>query len=305
MAALRSLLVVRQGALVGERYYRGATADGLHGINSVTKSVTSMLVGLSLHQGVLSNLQQTVGALLPEAAAAQPAAPANAATLAQLLTGPSGLAYDYRYQYRALGSAADPVRFAQALPLAPAPASGPAPWVYNDAAVGLLSPILARAHGQRLDQLAAQALFAPLGIARHEWALDRAGQATAYAGLRLRPRDLAKLAWLMANGGRWGETQVLPATWVADSTRMHVPASWQVEPVAQVGYGYLWFTGQLQGRAVAWGWGYGAQFALLAPSLGLAVVTTATDPLPQNLPAQNQAVMALVARVVGWAAARA
>ena len=50
---LRSLLVVRNGFLVGERYYGGASADDLQPLNSITKSVTSVLVGQALQRGVI------------------------------------------------------------------------------------------------------------------------------------------------------------------------------------------------------------------------------------------------------------
>lgn len=296
--ALRGLLLARDGALVAERYYRGAKVDDLQPIHSVTKSVTSLLVGLSLHSGKLASLDRTVAQCLPEAAAALPLAPANQATLRQILTGMAGLQYDYRFQYQALASAADPVAFAQGLS-----SSAAGRWVYNDAAVGLLSPILARIHGQNLEALAADGLWAPLGIGRVEWARDRTGLPTAHAGLRMRPRDLLKLAWLMANAGRWGSVQVVPAGWVQESQRTHAVPDWRVEPVEQTGYGYLWFTGQMHGHAVVWGWGYGAQLAVAVPSLKLAVVTTATAPPAQALPAQNQAVMGLVARLVAIAAA--
>ena len=45
------------------------------------------------------------------------------------------------------------------------------------------------------------------------------------------------------------------------------PATWRAGPVTDVGYGLLWFTGRLHGQRVAWAWGYGGQFALLAPEL--------------------------------------
>ena len=295
---LRSLLLVRRGVLVAERYYRGALADDLQPINSVTKSVSSLLVGLSLHSGKLPSLERTVGQCLPEAVAAQPRAPVNQVTLAQILTGMAGLQYDYRFQYQALAGAADPVAFAQGLT-----ASAAGGWVYNDATVGLLSPILARIHGQNLDALATEGLWAPLGIGRVEWPRDRSGLPTAYAGLRMRPRDALKLAWLMANAGRWGEAQVVPAAWVQESQRSLATPDWGVAPVEKTGYGYLWFTGRMHGHAVVWGWGYGAQLALAVPSLQLAVVTTAVAPPPQALPAQNHAVMGLVGRLVAIAAA--
>ncbi|MES2956567.1 MAG: serine hydrolase, partial [Pseudomonadota bacterium] len=53
LSGLRALLVARRGVLVAERYYQGATAEGLQPINSATKSVCSMLVGLALRDGRL------------------------------------------------------------------------------------------------------------------------------------------------------------------------------------------------------------------------------------------------------------
>ena len=294
LPALRAMVVVRNGTLVGERYYNGASTDDLLPINSVTKSVCSMLVGQALQRGLLPDLDATVGQLLPDAAAQVPGSVVAGVTLRQILTGRSGLASDWDRQSAALANAPDPLPLVMGLPADPAAGA----WRYNNAAVGLLSPILARAHGRDLAEVAARDLFGPLGITRHAWSRDRAGRPTAHAGLRLRTRDLARIAWTMADSGRWDGVQVVPSAWVADSMRPTGPAAWRVAPVMDVGYGYLWFTGLLHGRRVAWGWGYGAQYALVVPELRLVVTTAATAPRTEELPAQNNAVMALVARVV-------
>lgn len=295
LSALRAIVVVRNGMLVGERYYNGASTDDLLPINSVTKSVSSMLVGQALQQGVLPGLSATVGSLLPEAAAKVPGSAVANVTLQQILTGRAGLAYDWRTQTGALATSADPVGMALALRADPAAANA---WRYNDAAVNLLGPILARAHQRDLAGVAVRDLFAPLGIERYAWARTGSGDPSTYGGLRLRTRDLARLAWTMSDGGRWRGAQVLPSAWVADSLRPAGPADWRVTPIGDVGYGLLWFTGLLHGRRVAWGWGYGAQFAMVVPELRLVVTTAATSPRVQELEGQNNAVMALVARVV-------
>lgn len=298
LAALRALVVVRRGHLVAERYGGGAAASHLQPIHSVTKSVCSMLVGMALEQGRIKSLDDTVGRLLPEAAARFADAPAKEVTLRQILSGHSGLAYDHRFQAHALATAADPMAYAMQRPRAP---QGAAVWNYNDPAVSLLAPILARAWGQPLQRIAQNELFTPLALEQHEWQHDRLGSAMSWTGLRLRPRDLAKLAWLMADGGRWRGRQVLPAPWVAISTQTHSRADWEVAPVADIGYGHLWFTGRLQGHAVVWGWGYGAQFAMFVPALELVVCSNALAPAPQQLPEHNRTVMAVVAEVVAAA----
>jgi len=299
--ALRAVVVMCNGVLAGERYYAGASADDLLAINSATKSVCSMLVGQALQQGKIQGLGQTVGELLPEAVRSAPDSPAARVTLQQILTGTTGLAYNWRTGIELLFSAADPVAYALSLQ---ADGAAPGTWSYNDAAVSLLTPILERAHGgMPIADVAKRDLFAPLGIERFTWRNDKSGHATAYMGLSLRTRDLAKLAWTMAAGGRWNGAQLVPADWAADSTRRHVPALWRNPPVTDIGYGYLWFTGVLDGREVAWGWGYGGQFSLFVPSLRLVVATAATSPAPRDVAAQTATVAALVRQIATLASA--
>jgi CubicO group peptidase (beta-lactamase class C family) len=295
VAAMHAIAVARDGQLLAERMVRGAAPNTLFRINSATKSVSSMLVGIALAQGRLGSLSQTLGELLPEAAAAQPGSPVSSVTLRQVLTGTTGLAFDWLKEFRSFGGATDPVHYAFALQR---DSGGAGRWSYNDAAVGLITPILERAYGLPMPQIARRHLFGPLGIDTFEWQRDRAGRAMAFAGLRLQVRDLLKLGWLMADRGVWQGSQVVPADWVADSTRRQVGGAWPNPPIADSGYGYLWFTGSYKGVPVAWAWGFGAQFALLAPSLRVAVATFASEPPPEQLPAQNRAVATVVGRVL-------
>lgn len=291
---LRALLVARHGVLVAERYYGGSNADGLQAINSATKSVCSMLVGLALRDGRIKSLDDTVAQLIPEAVAEVPDSPMAPITLRQILSGRSGLAFD-PMQYVQLARAKPLARWALSRPAEPVPAPG---WSYNDALVALISPIVERAQGADLAALAQRQLFEPLGIPRFEWRRDRDGHPVAPAGLALRPRDLLKLAALMADGGRWQGAQVLPEAWVNESLTPQGPATWRVGQVTDIGYGLLWFNGRLQGQRIAWAWGYGGQFALLVPELKLVVATAAMSPSPTALQAQTGAVMALVGKVL-------
>ena len=291
---LRALMAARRGEMFAERYYGGATAQNLQPINSATKSVCSMLVGQALRDGSLKSLDQTVAQLLPDAVAELPDSPVAALSLRQILCGRSGLAFDPML-FGQLASAKPLVGFVLSRPPLPV---GPSGWSYNDALVALIAPILRRAQGADLDVLAQRQLFGPLGIERFQWQRDGDGKALAPAGLALRPRDLLKLASLMAAGGQWQGKQLLPAEWVSESQTPLGPATWRAAPVDEVGYGLLWFTGRLHGQRVAWAWGYGGQFALLAPELGLAVATAATSPPPSLLREQTDAVMALVGRLV-------
>ncbi len=291
---LRALLVARNGNLLAERYYADATAETLQPINSATKSVCSLLVGLALRDGRLKSLDETVAQLLPDAAALVPDSPALKVSLRQILTGRSGFAYDPAAFFQ-LASAPSLLRLALSRP-GDAVSSGA--WTYNDAMVALLAPMLEHAQGGELPILARMGLFEPLGIERFQWRRDRQGNALAPGGLALRTRDLLKFSACMLEGGRWKGVQVIPEAWVQESLTPQVAATWRPGPVTDVGYGLLWFTGRLHGHRVAWAWGYGGQFALLAPELKLAVATAATSPPPQALGEQTDAVMTLVGRML-------
>jgi CubicO group peptidase (beta-lactamase class C family) len=294
LPGLRAVAVARHGLLMAERYYAGAAAENLLPLNSATKSVCSMLVGLALRDGRLKSLDDSLAQLLPDAFAEQPGSPAASVTLRQVLSGRTGLAFDWT-QSAQLAAARPLLRFVLGLPAVPV---GPPGWSYNDAMVSLLAPILERAQGADLAVLATRQLFDPLGIERFSWRRDREGNPMAPAGLALRTHDFLKLASLMIDGGRWRGTQVLPESWVTESLSPQGPATWRAGPVTDVGYGLLWFTGRLHGHRVAWAWGYGGQFALLAPDLKLAVATAATSPPPSALREQTDAVMTLVGQVL-------
>ena len=93
----------------------------------------------------------------------------------------------------------------------------------------LLAGIIRAATGSDLDDYAKEMLFRPLGITTFEWLHHRDGLPIAASGLRLRPRDMAKIGYLYVNEGRWQERQVLPAAWVMASTRP------QVSPISRPG----------------------------------------------------------------------
>lgn len=288
---LRSLVVVRNGFLIEERYYAGSKVSTLRNTASITKSVSSILVGIALEQGKIRSLDQTIAELLPDAAARVPASAVNGVTLAQILTQTSGFPDDRQTDTRELEPRV------LDMPLEPA---APPVWRYSSAAISLIAPILARAVGGSVEEFARASLFSPLGIGDYDydWRRDAAGNVRSDSGLRLRARDLARLAWTMADGGRWRGRQVVPSQWVTESTRRHIALGWQVGPMTNVDYGYLWFTGMLHGRVANLAWGYGAQFALMVPSLNLAVVMLADTPGAKELAKQAAEVMGLAGQIV-------
>jgi CubicO group peptidase (beta-lactamase class C family) len=90
----------------------------------------------------------------------------------------------------------------------------------------------------KLHAFTRDALFDPLGIGPTEWLTDRDGEALAASGLRMTPRDLARIGLMMLKGGMWEDRRVVPAQWIERSTSSIV----DVDEIRS--YGYQWYLGK-------------------------------------------------------------
>ena len=267
-----SLLVVRHGRLVAEEYYHGDGPDSLNDVRSVTKSVVSTLIGIAEGQGRLA-LDAPIGDHLPAAQTAGLDPGKLAVTVENLLTMSSGFAWDESTVagYNEWVQSADPVGFLLAKPLRTAPGRA---FLYNSAAVHLLSVVLDDAVGMSPPAFAQRYLFQPLGITRARWEQFPDGRANGGAGLALRPRDLAKLGALWLQHGNGGDAVVVPKDYLDRGTAPKYPLWVGDSPLAAQSYGYLWWLDRRPGRDDYFAWGYGGQFVWVAPSLDLVVVVT-------------------------------
>ncbi len=165
--------------------------------------------------------------------------------------------------------ATDPCRYVLSLP-ATAPAGRD--FFYNTGTLTLLSAIMRKATGHTLDEFARASLFEPLGITAFEWSRVK-GDTDAGGGLRLRPRDMAKIGQLVLAGGRWNDRQIVSKAWIDASTTP------RIEATGLFFYGYLWWLGRslFNGREVHWvgALGRGGQSIRIVPELDLVVVATA------------------------------
>jgi CubicO group peptidase (beta-lactamase class C family) len=165
--------------------------------------------------------------------------------------------------------APDPCRYVLGL-AATAPAGQE--FFYNTGALTLMSAIVRKATGRPLDEFARETLFEPLGVTRLEWNRYK-GDTDAGGGLRLRPRDMAKLGQLVLAGGRWNDRQIVSKEWIMTSTAP------KLKVTDNQSYGYLWWLGRslLNGREVHWvgALGRGGQSIRIVPELDLVVVVTA------------------------------
>jgi len=142
---------------------------------------------------------------------------------------------------------------------------------YNTGALTLVSAIIRKAVGRPLDEFARETLFQPLGITDFAWTRVK-GDTDAGGGLRLRPRDMAKIGQLVLAGGRWNDRQIVSKAWIDASMTP------RLEATGPYFYGYLWWLGRslLNGREIHWigALGRGGQSIRIVPELDVVVVVT-------------------------------
>ena len=289
-AAPNGVVVIRHGALVYEQYFAGQdmygyvvpyNANTLHDIASITKGVVALLIGIAFDRGWLSDLDAPIVSFFPEYADLRNPEK-DRITLRHLLAMTSGLDWperaislnNWENIVRQGWSASDPYRFVLARPVKTTPGTA---WNYNSGGVWLLGLILTKVSGQPIEEFAKEALVEPLGIKDEVWDRFRNGDAGTSGGLRLRPRDLAKLGQLVLNGGVWHGRQIVSADWIKQMTAPQSPRGTWFSFARS--YGYLWWQGQslIGDHDIEWigALGRGGQRLYVVPALDLVVAVTA------------------------------
>lgn len=264
---IHSLLLIAGGNLVVEEYFHGYGRDDLHRLASVTKSVSSLLVGAAIDQGKISGVDTPVLSFFPDLE--EPADKGwQAETLHHLLSMSMGLDWGSGGDSHGTG----PEFFQRILKrkLAHEPGTH---WAYQSANVNLLAGVIKEATGQHADVFAERNLFGPLGITAYDWSyMAKDGYRLMDGSLQLRPRDMAKLGMLLRNQGLWQGRRVVSAEWIRQSTAP------QISTDGPEKYGYFWWLGEFPGRdgvePVVFANGHGSQFIAWLPERDLIVVTT-------------------------------
>ncbi len=316
-----SLLVIRHGKIAFERYYghdygriyyeeartRGPLVVGdlsgpynyfndwwhpyyrdtlLHTMQSVTKSVTSVVVGIAVSRNEFPDLDTPVLDFFDPDRVAHVDDRKRRMTIRHLLTMTAGIEWNEDLPYThpdntwsALQEAVDWVRFTIDRPMAHEPGET---FQYNSGATLILGHIFNAATGMDLEEYAVKHLFAPLGIENYYWKRTPTGLLDVQEGLYVSSRDIAKIAYLYLQHGQWEGQQVVSAAWVEDSVVPFVPVredgSWE--------YGYKWWLIHYQhdgeDKVAITGLGFGDQIPMLLPDLDMVIVFTGWNTLPDR-----------------------
>jgi CubicO group peptidase (beta-lactamase class C family) len=280
LANVDSIVIVRHGVLVYERYfvypnqqYFDATIK--HTGNSMIKSVVSLMLGIAVDHGLIKDLDTPILSFFPEYADLRSPEKYRIA-LRHLLTMTAGLEwheFDTPYAEATNSAtlmryASDPHRYVLEQRMVAPPGEI---WNYNSGTSSLIGTILARVTGKPIEELARTLLFEPLGIDDVGWTPRLRN---GYGMLRLRPRDWAKIGQLILNHGVWQGKRIISAAWVAQSTAK------QIRTNDRFSYGYQWWLGRsLNGeRVLEWtaALGFNSQKTIIIPELDMVVVFNAS-----------------------------
>lgn len=248
----------------------------LHSLQSVTKSVNSILLGIALDLHSDYNLKTKVMSLFSDYPIENEDERKNEITIEDLLTMRAGLHWnevdylDSSDDCVAMEASNDWINYVLNKPIDTLPGTS---FVYNSGASVLLGEIVRIITGKKVDEWAEEKLFKPLGITDYYWKKTPTGALDTEGGLYLKAEDLAKIGSLFLNGGKWQGKQVVPQKWVSSSIS---PIASNLYPGENdnTGYGYQWWVwDHINGKTKIFGaQGYGGQYLTVAPDYNLIVL---------------------------------
>ena len=267
---LWAIVVVRQGAVVAERHLI-APPETLHPVWSVTKSITSTLMGSAIDDGLLDDVDVKLSDFLPiDLVPEDPIK--RLISMEHLLTMTSGLDWSEDLDWLDWLASEHPALFILERPLTSLPGTQ---FNYSSASAHLLSLMLTTSSTERLDEFADRELWEPLGITEWMWDSDPQEYSFGGHGVHLRTEDLAKLGLLFLNDGLWSQQEIVPSDWVTQAVEPQFNWGDSFGPLDNLDYGYLWWIADAAGYPVYLAWGWGGQFVFCIPQLDLVIATAA------------------------------
>lgn len=274
---LESLLIIKDQKLILEEYFYGYNKTQLHYINSCTKSITSLLLGILLEHHKKLNVDQSIFNYFPQYDTLLNAEKKKI-TLRHVLTMTSGIEEGEDFK------GANPeefIKYKLSLPLESNPGER---FQYSNESTNLLGCLIYTLENKQADEFAKEVLFNKLGINNFIWDKEN-GILSCASGLYMYPRDMAKIGLLSLNDGCWNGEQIVSKEWIKISTKPHVTESEFFD------YGFQWWHRSKQNKS--W-WdsplhgsknehdmflalGYGGQYIMVIKDLNMVIVITSSD----------------------------
>jgi CubicO group peptidase (beta-lactamase class C family) len=264
-----SIMVVRHGHVVAEGWWAPYSAGRPHLLYSLTKSFTSIAVGLAIADGLL-RLDDRLVDLLPDHVPASMSEQGRRITVHHLLSMTAG----HRTDSLAEAWQREPGDLVKGFLRVPFPEAEGTRHAYDNPTTYILARMVERVTGRGLPELLDDRLLGPMGIDHAEWDRVASGAAFGFHGLHLTTEAVAAFGELLLRGGRWADRQLVPRAWVELATSRHVETlPIEVGPSGAdflCGYGYqFWIS-----RHGYHGNGAFGQQCVVVPSRDLVIAVT-------------------------------
>jgi CubicO group peptidase (beta-lactamase class C family) len=275
LETIYSLLVIKNGYLIAEDYFNEGSVDQKDRLQSVTKSFTSVLVGIALEQGCLSSVDQKMLNFFPEVAGKITDPRKEQITIRNMLEMRGGYPNEETHQdlWAGLLSGHYPPLIEE-FSLVSDPGTR---FHYSNLTSNWLGIIVDRTCGMNLKAYADEHLFSPLDVKAGEWGQDAEGHNNGCGDLHLTARDAGKFGLLYLNDGVYKGNQIVPADWVHNSLQTYSVNEAFVKKVGHfrdIGYGYHWWSANAGEHHVNFAWGHGGQLIVLVDEFDMVIVTT-------------------------------
>lgn len=285
---IHSLLVIKNGKIVLEEYASNLNKNTLHTLQSVSKSVISLLFGIAMDQGKIKSVDEELYRFFPEYKGIFDKEPEKKSLkLRDIITMTAGFkweqlglyVFDSNNYVLKMYNSSDEIKFVLSQPLLDRPGEV---FTYSEGCSLLISSILSKSTGVDTEKYALEYLFAPLGIKKYQWAMYDAEKNSANVGgsLFLTPRDLGKIGQLFLNKGKWNGKQVVSEKWLKKSIYPYCKTG-----ISNTQYGYFWWLYPIQKDSkigstsdyIYAATGYKGQYLFIVPSKNIVVVSTADN----------------------------
>ncbi len=271
-----AILIARNGKLVLEEYFYGYSRDRIHPIQSVTKSVLSLLFGIVQDRGLVGGMTEPVYTYFPEHEGKKWIDRKYPITLAHLMTMSTAIESGEALESTAAMHRSDDwIGYWLDLDQAGVPGAVAA---YSSGPSILLGGVIRSVTGKYADEFAEETLFADLHVSSYRWQKSGDGTRETGGGLTLTAYDLAKMGQLVLDKGMWNDKRVISEKWIAESVKRHLPLAEGAlggSPYT-TGFAYHWWNQSYKVDGITIqaivGRGYGGQYLGIFPTLDTVVV---------------------------------
>lgn len=280
------VVISQSDSILFEEYFNGFKRDSLHDTRSSFKSITSLLAGIAIDQGLFA-VEDEIGTLITEWKDDS----RGKITVKNLLEMKSGLACEGFFGIgpdceSEMWETDDWLNYILNIPLRHNPGLN---WAYTSMEPDLIGIIITRTSGLTLMEFAKQHLFEPLKITNYEWYIKPNGGGYAAGSFFMRPIDMLKIAQLVLDNGNCKGQQIVSENWINESTNCQTDVEMSFTRFSRTEnakyvtakYGYLWYREKIEYKDIEteliFASGNGGQYMMVLKDYDAAIAFTGSN----------------------------